>query len=181
MSHLLIGAFASQAEADRAVTELTNHNFPISDLSIITMETSGHTSKESAADAGTGAVEGATGGAVTGGAIGGLAGLLAGAGIIPALAGLFIGGPIVAAIGLTGAAAMAASGAITGAAAGAAAGGIIGALTKLGVSETDAQKYKEIIDEGGYLLAVPVEGEREAEATNIMQANHAQYLKTVSL
>ena len=181
MSHLLLGAFTTQSEADLAVKELADHGFPISDLSIVTKETAAHTTTQSAVDAGTGAVKGAAGGAVTGGAVGGVAGMLASAGIFPALAGFFIGGPIVAAIGLTGAAALTAAGAITGAAAGAAAGGIIGALTKLGLSETDAQKYKKIIDEGGYLIGVPAEDKRENEAMHIMEANNAQYIKAVSI
>jgi len=182
MSTLLLGAFTSQDDADRAVTELTNHNFSITDMSVITMESSDHVDGDNTvANTAGGAIEGAAGGAVTGGAIGGLAGILAGAGVFPALAGFFIGGPIAAAIGLTGAAAVAASGAITGAAAGATAGGFIGVLTGLGVSEAEAQSYKEIIDQGGYLIGVPAEGERQDEALHIMEANHALNLKTVTI
>jgi len=66
------------------------------------------------------------------------------------LGGLLIGGPLVAALGLTGVVATTVSGAVTGAVA----GGLIGALVGLGLPKEDAEYYNEAIEKGGILLAV---------------------------
>lgn len=174
MPTVIFAAFRDHALAGRAVDELNAHGFDPHDLSVISREQTVRRQEPSpAADT----VGGAASGAVTGGVVGGLAGLLAGAGIFPALAGLFIGGPIAAALGLTGIAAATVSGAVTGAAA----GGLVGALMGLGLSETDAKYYNETVESGGLILVTPVSDANVAEARAILEANRAEQIRDVSL
>ncbi len=100
-------------------------------------------------------------GAATGSAVGGGLGMLLGGLVVAApatipVAGLFIAGPIVAAL--------------AGAGAGAAAGGLVGALIGLGVSEDQAKQYEEAITEpGGILLAVSVSNEDRASIAKLLE------------
>jgi hypothetical protein len=166
MAHMVMAAFTSQAHADEAVRELETSGYDPKNISLITKERTGTADDGPAAEA----VEGATSGAVTGTAVGGLAGLLAGAGVIPALAGLLIGGPVAAFLGATGVIATTISGAVTGAVA----GGLIGALVKLGLPEETATSYNDIVEDGGMVVGVPVEGDRQQEVMDIMDAHSAQ-------
>lgn len=172
MAKVLMAAFDSTDHANDAITELEESGISTEDISIITKaEESDETivknadGDEVAQDTTAGALSGAT----TGGAVGGLAGLLAGAGIFPALAGLFIGGPIAAALGLTGMAATAVSGAVTGAAA----GGVVGALTGAGVSAEKAETYADAVNAGGIILGIPADREDIADARQILEDNGA--------
>jgi uncharacterized membrane protein len=171
MDKMILGAFSDRDSADAAVEELQESGFEPSDMSIITKE-----DKHAAQDLADNTAEGAASGATTGGLIGGLAGLLAGAGIFPALAGLFIGGPIAAALGLTGVAAATASGAVTGAIA----GGLVGALTGIGVSEETAQSYDEIVNAGGVVVGVPAR-EGDGEARSILKSHGAEDITEVEI
>jgi uncharacterized membrane protein len=165
MAKMVIAAFDDREMADKAVTELEEAGFDSEDLSVITRENQEQAVENATDDSEHPVAEGAVGGASTGAVIGGLAGLLVGAGALPALGGLLIGGPIAAALGLTGLAATAVSGAVTGAAA----GGLIGGLTKLGLSEDRARAYGEAVQEGGILLIVPVEADETIEVTGLMK------------
>jgi hypothetical protein len=91
---------------------------------------------------------------------------------MPALAGLFIGGPIAAALGLAGAAATTLSGAVTGAAA----GGLIGALTGLGVPRETAESYDRTVEAGGVVIGLTVREHTAGEARGILERNGAQNL-----
>lgn len=162
---MVMATFASMNQADKAVQELEEIGLDEHDLSFITK--SKEVRKEHSSDAAADTAEGMASGAITGGALGGLAGLLAGAGVFPALAGLFIGGPIAALLGLTGVAATAVSGAVTGAAA----GGLVGALTGLGVSQEQAETYEKVVEEGGVLLGVPASFEQIDDARAILERN----------
>lgn len=167
---LLFAAFNDHDDADRAFRELEDHGFSAHDLSLITHEKYHSTGPLA------GSMAGAAEGAATGGVLGGIAGALAGAGVIPALAGFLIGGPVAAALGLTGIAATAVSGAVTGAAA----GGIVGALMGLGLSQSDAEYYERTVNEGGLLLIVPIrKRSEESEAKHILSANHATQVRLV--
>jgi hypothetical protein len=143
MAKIMLGAFENIDDADAALYELDTLGYKPHQISVISSrkEYSGRT-----ADTAEGAIEGAK----TGGIIGGLAGILAGVGIIPALAGLFIAGPITGWLGLAGLASTAVAGAVTGAVA----GGLIGALVKAGVPRETAEYYNRIVTEGGVLLGV---------------------------
>ncbi|MDB4979075.1 MAG: hypothetical protein JWM56_1261 [Candidatus Peribacteria bacterium] len=156
---MLFAAFDSIATADETIDELISRGFDVRDISVITQENQKSAAGNMAA--------GAAGGATTGGVIGGIAGLLAGAGVFPALAGFLIGGPVAAALGLTGIAAATASGAVTGVVA----GGLIGALTNLGLNKADAQYYSDIVENGGVLLGIPVNDDDETLARSILESH----------
>jgi uncharacterized membrane protein len=172
MSKMMMAAFDNQADADRALMDLEGHGYKPDDISVISQdnkyEGDGYTTGNDVA-------KGATSGAATGGVIGGLAGLLAGTGVFPALAGLFIGGPIAAALGLAGAAAATASGAVTGAAA----GGLIGALTSLGLSKDSAHRYDKTVRSGGVVLGLSCDESRMDEARQTLQACGAEDIQMV--
>lgn len=171
---MLIAAFPDSELADRAVNELSSHGYDAKDLSVITKERIAGIREPSIVGE---TAAGAAGGAATGGVIGGLAGLLAGAGIFPALAGFLIGGPVAAALGLTGMAAAAASGAVTGAVA----GSLLGALTKLGLSRTEAEYYTDVVEKEGVLLIVPFDHGGKAEARHILEANNAVKVQEIDM
>jgi hypothetical protein len=173
MQTMLFAAFPNREDAHRAVSELGNHGFDANELSVISKEYHDLPSHTPAGQAATGLVSGAT----TGGVLGGIAGLLAGAGVFPALAGLLIGGPIAAALGLTGIAAAAVSGAVTGAAV----GGLVGSLMGLGFSQSEAEYYSETVEAGGLLLAVSVTDTNIKEALHVLKANHAQQIKEMGI
>ncbi len=169
---MVMGAFRDQTDADAAVNELEQRGYDSSDISVITKER-----ENEASDAVSDTAQGAVSGATTGGVVGGLAGLLAGAGVIPAIAGLFIGGPVAAVLGATGIAATAISGAVTGATA----GGLIGALTGLGVSKETAEAYDETVQSGGYVLAVPVKDSANENPRAILETHGASDVSEVEL
>ncbi|MDF2460971.1 MAG: YsnF/AvaK protein [Candidatus Saccharibacteria bacterium] len=173
MAKMLMAAFSSDAEADRALRELERHGYSNDDISVISKH---DRYEDEGYSTGSDIAKGATGGAATGGVVGGLAGLLAGVGVFPALAGLFIGGPIAAALGLAGAAATTASGAITGAAA----GGLIGALTSLGLSKESASHYDETVNRGGVVLGVNCSESAIDECRAMLEACNAQEIQTVT-
>lgn len=175
MDRMFIAAFTDLDRADRALGELSSHGYEAKDVSVITKESQLRPVRAQSAAERT--ATGLMGGAVTGGTIGGLAGLLAGAGVFPALAGFLIGGPVAAALGLTGMAAVAASGAVTGAVA----GGLLGALTRLGLSESDAEYYNEVVDREGILLIVPFAHGGKAEARMILEANKADRIQELDM
>lgn len=171
MDTMLLAAFDDRESADRAVQALEEAGYEPTNISVITKD-----NKDQASEALADTTEGAVAGATTGGALGGLAGLLAGAGVFPALAGLFIGGPIAVALGLTGMAATAVSGVVTGAAA----GGLIGALSGLGLEQDIAQEYEEVVNSGGVLLGVPQQ-EGAQDPRTILSEHGAASISEVAL
>jgi hypothetical protein len=174
MARTLMGAFDSPDQADRALIDLAECGYAPEEISVIAVsnkyESKGYgDEKTMASSAGTGAV--------TGGVIGGLAGLLAGVGVFPALAGLFIGGPIVGALGLAGTAATTAAGAVTGAAA----GGLIGALTSLGLPKETADTYESTVKNGGVVVGLSGHNEITDEARRIMEAHGARDINVIDM
>lgn len=149
----VIGLLAERDAANQAIDALQAKGYTPKDLSVIMRDDQQIEGTEG--NVGDNVAEGAASGAVTGGALGALAGLLIGVGAIaiPGIGGLLIGGPLAAALGLTGAAATTASGTLTGALA----GGLIGGLVGLGVPEEEAKVYEERVSEGAILLAVPAQ------------------------
>lgn len=174
---MIIGVFSTREEAETAIDELHDANYQAKDISVVTQ------SKEDAHaledHGGSKVAEGAVSGATTGGVIGGIAGLLIGIGAIavPGLGALLIGGPLVAALGITGAAATTISGAATGALA----GGLIGALVGLGVPEEDARIYEERVKDGGILVAVPVRSGNTSDVRTILEDNGADRVREFSI
>lgn len=173
MSQLVLGAFKDQDSADQAIRELEQSGYDRKQISIISKS-----DKYEAEGYGTAGdmAENTVAGATTGAAVGGLAGLLAGTGILPALTGFFIGGPIGAALGLTGAAAATVSGAATGAVA----GGLIGALSSLGLNKETAESYERTVNEGGVVVGITEEG-TSTEARSVFQEYGAMDISQLTL
>ncbi|WGV23501.1 general stress protein [Halotia branconii] len=155
-----IGVFSHRRDAEAALSELRDAGFPMSYVSLIAKDTTGHNIAGADRNVGVGnkADEGAKTGAVTGGALGGLGGLLVGLGAL-AIPGV---GPVIAG----GAAATAIATTVAGGAIGAAAGGIVGGLVGLGIPEDRARVYNDRFQRGDYLIIVDgTESEvRQAEA-----------------
>ncbi|HRN86146.1 MAG TPA: general stress protein [Candidatus Dojkabacteria bacterium] len=174
MANTIFGIFAERESAEEAINSLKSQGYDPKDISIVVKDRSEgeRIAEETGSDVAEGAVAGATSGAI----LGGLAGLLASF-VLPGIGALFVGGPIAAALGLTGAAATVTSGVATGALA----GGLIGALTGLGLPEEDARVYEERIKEGGILVAVSAHSSEEVLVENIFSENHAEDVKSVSV
>jgi hypothetical protein len=166
MSKSIVGIAHSNTQVERTMDELQEDaHLPVSDISVLMP------GSFRAAEIGTvrasKAPEGAITGAVTGGAVGGTVGLLAGIGTlaIPGLGPFIAAGPIIAALGGTGA--------------GATAGGVIGALVGWGIPEYEAKGYQERLKEGGHLVAAHVRDNEVAEiCAEILRRNG---LKDISL
>lgn len=148
-----IGTFANHSDAEKALHELRDSNFPMSHVSIVGQDMNRNSSMAGAQGSdrlsdldGNKADEGAKKGAATGGAVGGLTGLLVGLGMV-AIPGV---GPVM----LAGAGATALATALTGGAIGAATGGIVGGLVGLGIPEKEAKAYSDRVDQGHYLVMV---------------------------
>ncbi len=163
MKTITLGVFTNTDDAESALSELLKKEISRDSISYLYTNKSGRVeehkvgevksekeeaikSKVKAEDTGAGLASGAT----TGGVLGALAGLAVTSGVLPGLGALFIGGPLVAALGLGAAAAVVASGAVTGAAAGT----LAGALTGYGLSEPDAHIYEEQITKGNIFVSV---------------------------
>jgi uncharacterized membrane protein len=145
----IVGVFAAEYEASRAIEELKRQGCRTEDISIIARN------KESADtltdESGAQVPEGITTGAATGGLLGGLTGLLMGIGAlaIPGIGPIIAAGPLAATL--------------AGAAIGAGSGGLVGGLIGLGIPEEEAKRYDNYVDEGHILVMVDVEGEEKEE------------------
>ena len=163
MKTITLGVFNNTDDAEQALGELLKMDISREHISYLYTNKGGmveehkagetktemedaEKSKVKAKNTGAGLASGAT----TGGVVGALAGLAVTNGILPGLGALFIGGPLVAALGLGATAAVVASGAVTGAAAGT----LAGALTGYGLSEPDAHIYEEHIARGNIFVSV---------------------------
>ncbi len=169
----VFGLFERRQDVEEAINDLRSNGFEPKDISIIMKDKSeAHEIQE---DTGAGVAEGAVSGATTGAVLGGLAGLVS-AIVLPGIGAFFIGGPLVAALGLTGAAATTVSGAATGALA----GGVLGALMGLGLGEDEARTYESRIQEGAILLAVPASERDQDVVTDIFEKYNASDVTTAS-
>lgn len=173
MAKLVLGVFLNRTDAEDAINELETEDYNPKDISIIMRNQEGEVTTEDGkgSDVASGAVSGAT----TGGVLGALAGLLVGTGVLPGIGALLIGGPLAAALGLTGAAATTLSGAVTGALA----GGVVGILAKLGLSREDAMIYEDRIKEGGILVAVPARSGHEDGVIEILEDYGADQVRSI--
>ncbi len=177
MSKMIFGVFAERENAENAINELENEGFDPKNISIVMKNH--EDAKLIEHNTGANVAGGATAGAATGAVIGGLAGLLIGIGAIaiPGIGALLVAGPLVAALGLTGATASTVAGATTGALA----GGLIGALVKLGIPEEDAKVYEDRVKSGAILVAVPEMNGKDREVSSILTDQGAEQVKTVDL
>lgn len=170
MTHSVFGIFKDRIQAEDAINELEEKGYNPKDMSIVLRDTAA--AEEIENNTGANVAGGTASGAATGAVLGGLAGLVA-AFAIPGLGAFLIGGPIAAALGLTGAAASTVSGAATGAVA----GGLVGALASLGLSNEEAQVYEERVKEGGILVIVPVIGDNKNDVTNALEKHGASDIR----
>lgn len=175
--NITLGLFDTTAQANSAYDKLTERGYTSEDISVITREDFNRGDLNIDNDMKEGVVSGAT----TGGTLGGILGLLAGVGAltIPGLGALFITGPLVAALGLTGVLASTASGALTGAIA----GGLISALKELGVDEATAKNIEDGVKEGKILVGVAShdESDEDDEIEDILEECGADDVVTMEL
>lgn len=166
-SQVVFGAFDHIKDAERAIEELRHANFRNTDISIVaphhdiphgTYNFHKETRAPEIAAVGTGF------GAFVGGAIGWLAGV----GIITVMPGL---GPLIAAGPMVTA--------LTGAGVGGAIGGISGALIGIGIPEYEAEKFSDIVKEGGVLVSVHADDSMWADdAKKILEDSGAHHITT---
>ncbi|MFN7160204.1 MAG: general stress protein [Candidatus Gracilibacteria bacterium] len=173
MTNLLIGTFATRADAEAAVNELESLGLNPKDVSVIMKDMDEAKSVAEGAPVADGIATGAT----TGVLLGGLAGLLIGIGAIalPGIGGIIVAGPIASALGLSTAAASTISGALTGGAA----GGLVGGLVGLGLPEEEAQYYEGRVREGGILIAVPTSFGEGTQAKIILEKHNAEQVRAI--
>jgi hypothetical protein len=177
MDKIVVGTFSDQEHADMALSELDGLGFEPNDISVIVKESinrsGGIEVKDKSANVKSGAVTGAT----TGGLLGGVAGLLVGTGAIaiPGIGGVLVSGPLVAFLGLTGAAAGAVQGTVTGVLA----GGLVGGLAGLGLPEEVARTYEERIKSGGVVVAVESSEIIASDVKTILDKHHASDIHMV--
>jgi hypothetical protein len=164
-----VGVFSTRRDAEIALRELRDANFPMDRVSVITRDgdredhIAGADVRSDIRDRDhddNKADEGAATGALTGGALGGLTGLLVGLGTL-AIPGV---GPIM----LAGATATAIATTLAGTAIGAAAGSLIGALIGLGIPEEEARGYNDRVSRGDYLIMIEGNDEEISRAAAIL-------------
>ncbi|MES2215795.1 MAG: hypothetical protein V4481_00680 [Patescibacteria group bacterium] len=155
MKKLTAGVFESRDAAEKAINYLHNEiKIPTSDISFIYRNVSGETREVDASQIPSKTPsEGAKTGAAVGGTLGALLGLAVVAGVIPVIGPILAAGPLITALGISGAVGTAAAGALTGAAA----GGLLGALANLGIGKENAQRYADLVAAGDILLIVYAE------------------------
>lgn len=177
MKKMIFGVFAERMSAENAINTLEREGFDPKQISIVMKNSDDANVIQN--NTGANVAGGATAGAATGTVIGGLAGLLIGIGAIaiPGIGVLLIAGPLVTALGFTGAAASTVAGATTGALT----GGLIGALVNLGIPEADAKLYEDRVKSGAILVAVPEMTGKHMEVGTILTDNGAEQVKTVDL
>jgi hypothetical protein len=141
---VLIGVFATHAQAEQFVEELRRAGFRDDQFGVATPHTT---------DRATRVEETALVGAISGGTVGIFAGVAMALGIIPGIGPVLAGGVLAGLLG--------------GVAVGATAGGLIGALIGLGVSEAHARRYEQHLREGRTLVVVKA-AERYGEALDIL-------------
>ena len=155
----IYGLFRNFEDAASAINELTAKGLDPSHISVVTRDNEGRfanyvDSDDMHVDGGEGVGFGATMGALVGLAV------MA----IPGVGPVMAAGPLAAALtGLT-----------TGAVAGAATGGLVGALMDMGAGEEDAQRYHQILVDGGALVMVDhVSPEWDDTVEAAFHSNHA--------
>lgn len=159
---IVAGVFTNQNDAREAIEEFRKR-FKPKDISVIMKDRDAARRLEK--HAGKEAAKGAAGGAVGGAVIGGLAGFLIGAAVLPG--GIIIAGPAAAYFASTGAA----TGAVT--------GGVLGSLTRAGLTVDIAKNYSTHIENGGVLVAMPIDMHSEDEARFVFEKHHATDMRII--
>ncbi len=171
MRRTVLGTFENTENVDSVLEKLKDKNYTAEEVSVITKEENIEIETDASQNIGQGAKVGAL--------AGGLVGLLAGLGVlaIPGLGALFIAGPIVAALGITGVLGVTASGALTGALA----GGLVGALKEIGVDERLANEYEESVRNGETLLGVLAKENDTERIKEIMEEENGNSVADIAI
>lgn len=175
MARTVVALYDTFEDANAAVRELVDNNFPRENISMMANDQSGEFSNQlnrSTTDPKleeevSNTAEGAGVGASIGATLGGIGGLLVGLGAltIPGIGPVIAAGPLATALaGLAGAGAGALAGGVT--------GGLIGALVDSGVPEETAQYYSEGVRRGGTLVSVNTDETLSGRAVNIMNRHN---------
>lgn len=161
MPQNVVGLFDDRDDAQDAVKDFLNNNFPSDRISVITSDPNGEfVNHKVDSEGGTHAAEGFLTGAVSGAVVGGVFGALVGVGTLffPPL-GLIAAGPVATAI--------------AGAGVGALGGGLLGALIGLGIPEEHVDTYAEAIRRGSCLVSLEVNDVDVFKANEIMKKHGA--------
>jgi uncharacterized membrane protein len=172
---MVVGLLSTISSADSLIEKLEENGVLTQNISIVTRRDI----VEGSVDIENDIISGVKEAAKKGGVIGGVLGLLVGVGAltIPGLGALFISGPLLAALGVTGVAGATASGAITGALA----GGLVGALKEIGIDETTAKYIESKLKDGYILVATIVAEGNEEQVSDIYKDHNADSVVTVDV
>ena len=153
MSKTVIGVFATEQKAEKAVQELRHSGFSDNEISVVGPDSrKGGNGQSQSGSHGAGLGDGA----VWGAGIGGTAGLLATAGAlaIPGFGPILAMGPLAATITA------------------AAGGGIAGALVDFGIPEQQSKQYEKQVKEGHFLTVLKTNQDAQ-KAQNILRQEGA--------
>jgi hypothetical protein len=164
MAKLITGIFRNRSSAMLAVEDLIRHGFSQDDVSLLMSETT--RGNEFMVDEHSKSPEGLATGAAIGGILGAIALGLTSVGMVAAPGlGVFAVGSWLSVL--------------AGFGAGALGGGLIGGLIGLGIPEHEAELYRGEIEKGGILLGVfSLEKDRSEEASKILEANGAEFVRS---
>lgn len=160
MDKRIVGVFAEEYEASRAIEALKLQGCRTEDISIIAKNlVAAHGDGANTQLAEGTATDMATG-AATGGLLGGVTGLLMGIGAlaIPGIGPIIAAGPLAATL--------------AGAAIGAGSGGLVGGLIGMGIPSEEAESYDSHMNEGHILVMVDVEDEQKEKEVRRIFAEH---------
>jgi hypothetical protein len=174
MKKMTMATFTSREDAEKAINDLHRKlKIDPEDISYIYRNRDSEQMEVNASEISSDTpTEGAKKGATIGGVLGAIGGIAAFAGAIPIVGPIFAAGPLLAALGLTGAAGGAAAGAVTGGAA----GGLIGALANWGVDKPRTTQYNDSVMAGNILLAV--HAEEDVRIAEILSSHNARDIDT---
>ena len=141
----VVGIFASQQEAIKAIERLKRDGYLDDEISVVAKHSEDIDRIKNVTDVDTetsDAKDGVIGGALAGGALGGIGAALLQFGVIviPGIGPFLAAGPIAAVL--------------TGALAGGAVGGVVGALVDMGLTKEEAEGYNEYLERGDILVMV---------------------------
>jgi hypothetical protein len=164
MAHHMLAIYDNPNEASLAADRLVANGISQAQISMVVSE--GSRSQYLGVAAGNKGAEGAATGATVGGVLGAVAAGLLATGTVVATggAGLFIAGPVVAAL--------------AGAGAGGATGGVLGGLIGLGVPDNHVKSYEKAVEGAGLLLGVEVNDTNKAKVHEILKATGGKSIST---
>jgi hypothetical protein len=176
MKKQIFAVFSSLDSADLAINEVHNTlSVSADEISYVYRNKDGERVSGDGSDIATSTPgEGAATGATTGGVIGAVIGIVASAGVLGPIGGVVAAGPLLTALGITGAV----GATVATAATGAVAGGLIGALTNMGVGEPKAREIEERVKAGDVL--VHVHAENVDEVVRIFQEHGATSIEMIT-